>query len=344
MCAPAGAVAAPVAVRAVPPPALPTGGTVAVLAPASPGVDRSADIRAWLASRGFQARFYPSALVDSATASDYLAGSDAQRLDDLHAAFADPCVHAILCLRGGYGSARLLPRIDFDLLRRHAKPLVGFSDITALHLALARHGGFVTFHGPMPASGLLSQAQAFSADAMFTQLQGRQIEGSFLPHPPEPALQSLRCGVTQGYLIGGNLSVIASTLGTPWEIDTQDTILFIEDKGEAPYKIDRLLTQLQQAGKLQALRGVLIGHFSGLSGPDSSPAQKASAEARLQRLWQEKFLPLGVPVLAGWRSGHCNPNLTLPLGARVTLDADRACVRVDQALVADATSHQLAAG
>ena len=134
-------------------------------------------------------------------------------------------------------------------------------------------------------------------------------------------------------LVGGNLALIGSTLGTPWEIDTHDAILFIEDVGEPPYKIDRLLTQLRLAGKLGGVRGVLIGDFSDVSAAGASAEQVALDAARLQRLWQEFFLPLNVPVLAGWRSGHVDPNLTLPIGAVVTLDADRQGVRVEQALV-----------
>jgi len=242
-------------------------------------------------------------------------------------------VDAIICLRGGYGSARLLAGIDFALLRRHAKPFVGYSDITALHLALARHAGFVSFHGPMLTSDLLRNRQEPTEAALFAQLQGRQQAGSWLPQPPQFPLHSLRCGAAQGRLVGGNLALIGSTLGTPWEIDTHDAILFIEDVGEPPYKIDRLLTQLRLAGKLGGVRGVLIGDFSDVSAAGASAEQVALDAARLQRLWQEFFLPLNVPVLAGWRSGHVDPNLTLPIGAVVTLDADRQGVRVEQALV-----------
>ncbi|MGD9775096.1 S66 peptidase family protein [Diaphorobacter sp.] len=335
VCAPAMPGAPGVVSGLMPVPALRPGGTVAVLAPASPAAGRAQEVADWLAQRGFAARLYPSAYAGTGDPAqdDYLAASDAQRLQELHAAFADPGVHAIVCLRGGYGSARLLSQIDFALLRSHPKPFVGYSDITALHLALARHAGFVSFHGPMLTSDLLRNRQAPTEAALFAQLQGRQVAGSWLPHPPQFALHSLRCGAAQGRLVGGNLTLIGSTLGTPWEIDTQDAILFIEDVGEPPYKIDRLLTQLRLAGKLQGVRGVLIGDFSDVSAAGSSPAQVALDAARLQRLWQEFFVPLNVPVLAGWRSGHVDPNLTLPMGALVTLDADRQGVRVDQALV-----------
>ncbi len=332
-CAPAmpGASAPVQGLRPVP--ALPAGGTVAVLAPASPAAGRAQEVADWLSARGFVPRLYPSAYAGTGVQDDYLSASDAQRVQELHAAFADPQVDAIICLRGGYGSARLLSQIDFDLLRAHAKPFVGYSDITTLHLAIARKAGFVSFHGPMLTSDLLRNRQAPTEQALFDQLQGRQTPGSWLPQSTQFALHSLRCGSAQGRLAGGNLAMIGSTLGTPWEIDTQDAILFVEDVGEPPYKIDRLLTQLRLAGKLQGVRGVLIGDFSDVSGADSTPEQQAWDADRLQRLWQEFFVPLNVPVLSGWRSGHVDPNLTLPMGAIVTLDADRQGVRVEQALV-----------
>ena len=334
-CAPAmpGAPGRASGLQAVP--ALAAGGTVAVLAPASPAAGRAQEVAGWLGSRGFVPRLYPSAHAGTGDSAqdDYLSASDAQRVQELHAAFSDPSVHAIICLRGGYGSARLLSQIDFQLLRSHPKPFVGYSDITALHLALARHAGFVSFHGPMLTSDLLRNRQPPTEQALFDQLQGRQPAGSWLLHPPQFPLHSLRCGAARGRLMGGNLTLIGSTLGTPWEIDTQGAILFIEDVGEPPYKIDRLLTQLRLAGKLQGLRGVLIGDFSDVSAAGSSQEQQDRDAARLQRLWQEFFVPLGVPVMAGWRSGHVDPNLTLPIGALVTLDANRQGVRIDQQLV-----------
>ena len=332
-CAPAMPNAAWLVQGLQPVPSLPPGGSLAVLAPASPAAGRAQEVADWLSSRGFVPRLYPSAYAGTGIQDDYLAASDAQRLQELHSAFADPLIDAILCLRGGYGSARLLSQIDFELLRQHAKPFVGYSDITALHLAIARKAGFVSFHGPMLTSDLLRNRQAPTEQALFDQLQGRQNAGTWLPHPAQFPLQSLRCGSAQGRLIGGNLAMIGSTLGTPWEIDTQNAILFVEDVGEAPYKIDRLLTQLRLAGKLRGVRGVLIGDFSDVSAADSTPEQQAWDADRLQRLWQEFFVPLNVPVLAGWRSGHVDPNLTLPIGAIVTLDADRQGVRVEQTLV-----------
>jgi len=239
----------------------------------------------------------------------YLAGSDEARLKDLHEAFADTDIDAILCLRGGYGSPRLLDKIDFDLLRRNPKPFVGYSDITALHLAINRYAGFVSFHGPMLNADLLGDKQAPTEASFFNLLRGQARAGSLLPHPVAFPLTTIEPGIALGSLLGGNLSLIASTLGTPYEINTDGIILFIEDVNEPLYRIDRLLNHLRLAGKLENLRGVLVGDVAGVD------------FAALCALLKQTFEPLRIPVLAGWRSGHCDPNLTLPMGALVRLDA-----------------------
>ncbi|MGB7479069.1 MAG: LD-carboxypeptidase, partial [Burkholderiaceae bacterium] len=310
---------------AVPP--LKPGGTVAVIAPASPAPGKTEDAAAWLRARGFVPRLFPAS---SGPGGDYLAAADSQRLDDLHAAFADTAIDAIICLRGGYGSERLLDRIDYDLIGRHPKPFVGYSNITALLLALSRYAGFVTFHGPMLAPDLLVEKQAPTEDALWALLQGKQKAGSWLPHPPQFPLETIHAGVAQGRLVGGNLATIGATLGTPYEIDLEGAILFIEDVGETPQKIDRLLTQLRLAGKLAQARGILVGDFSEIDDPRAARKHDEADRGRLRQVWKELLEPLQIPVLAGWRSGHCDPNLTLPIGAIVRLDADRQRLRLEQ--------------
>lgn len=326
--APENSPVADASARAVP--ALKPGGTVAVIATASPAGAKAEQVAAWIKARGFVPRLLPSATIVS---DDYLAGADMLRLHDLHDAFADSTIDAILCLRGGYGSARLLDRIDFDLIGRHPKPFVGYSDVTALLLALARNAGFVTFHGPMLASDLLPGKRPPTESALFDMLQGRRSAGSQLPHPPEFPLDTLHGGVAHGRLLGGNLAIIGSLLGTPYEIDLNGAILLIEDVGETPQKIDRLLTQLRLAGKLAQARGILIGDFSEIDDPRAAVDRSAADRRRLQLVWRDLLEPLGVPILAGWRSGHCDPNLTLPIGAMVQLDADRQQLRLEQDVV-----------
>lgn len=300
------------------PVALPPNACFAIVAPAGPARLDARKASQWFTSRGYQCRLFPGV----SQAEGYLAGSDQQRLDDLHAAFADPDIDAILCMRGGYGSMRLLDRLDFELIRQHPKPLIGYSDITALHTALQRHAGFITFHGGMLNADLLGAKQEPTVSSLFEQLSDKVGEGDVLAHPGAFSLTCVIPGVASGRLLGGNLSVLCATLGTLGEIDCEGCILFIEDVNEPLYRVDRLLTQLRLAGKLDGIRGVLVGDFAGISVSAMTP------------LLEDIFGPLGVPVLAGWRSGHCDPNLCLPLGARVRLDSEGMRLTLEQALFA----------
>jgi muramoyltetrapeptide carboxypeptidase len=284
---------------------LQAGDCVGVIAPAGPATpERAALVEPLFARFGLRAKLYPSCHARHA-AHDFLAGNDALRLHDLHAAFADAGNAAVFCLRGGWGSARLLPRIDTALLRANAKPFVGYSDITALHALLVREG-LACFHGPMPASDLVLDGADDDARECFAALmqplpQGQVFAPALLPghwHVP---------GVASGPLVGGNLSIVASLLGTPWALPVQGAVLFLEDVSEALYRVDRLLVQLRNAGVLDAVSGVVLGSFT----EDDDPTA----------VLQEHLGPLGKPVLAGWPAGHGRPNRVLPLGARVSLDA-----------------------
>lgn len=300
------------------PPRLPDHGTIALIAPAGP-IELDAEAASgWFRERGYTLRIYPGV----ALAQGYLAGSDQARLQDLHDAFADPEVDAILCLRGGYGTPRLLDKIDFALLERHPKPFVGYSDITALHLAIARHARFVTFHGPLFKADLLTQKRAPTESSLWQALRGEIGAGDRLRHPPEWPLTTVVPGQAQGRLMGGNLAMISATLGTPYEIFGDGIVLFIEDVNEPLYRVDRFLTHLRLAGKLKGVQGVIVGDFAGI------------AVEQMTLLLLETFQAEGIPVLAGWRSGHCDPNLTLPLGVQVRLDATAQQVWLEQDVVA----------
>ena len=289
----------------VPVPALPSEGLIGVIAPAGPAALDTDKAVQWMRARGYSLKVFPGVYEKDG----YLAGSDEVRLNDLHAAFADREVDAIICLRGGYGTPRLLDRIDFQLLRDNAKPFVGYSDITALHLAISRYSGFVTFHGPLLNADLLGDKQKPTESSFFNMLRGQMKAGSVLAHPVAYPLTMIEPGIAHGRLLGGNLAMIAATMGTPYEMDAEGVILLIEDINEPLYRIDRLLTQLRLAGTLHKLRGVLVGDVAGVE------------MAALDRLLKQTFEPFKIPVLSGWRSGHCDPNLTLPMGALVRLDA-----------------------
>jgi len=294
------------------------GDLVGVVAPAGPSTpERMARVAPLFERYGLRARLYPGCHARHPQ-HDFLSGDDATRLDDLHAAFADPDVAAIFAARGGWGSARLLDRIDTALLRANPKPFVGFSDLTALHALLAREG-LVGIHAPMPASNLVIEGAEADADALFDVLMAPLPAGRRLA--PTRAAGAWRVpGRASGRLVGGNLSIVAALCGTPWAWPIDDTILFLEDVSEALYRVDRLLTQLRLAGVLAGARGFLLGSFT----EDADPAA----------VLREHLAGLGKPVLSGWPAGHAEPNRPLPLGVRVTLDASAGCLLLDEAVLA----------
>ena len=294
------------------------GDLVGVIAPAGPCAPERVALVVPLFERfGLRARLYPGCHARHPE-HDFLAGNDATRLADLHAAFADTDVAAVFALRGGWGSARLLDRIDTALLRAHPKPLIGFSDITALHALLARVG-LVGLHAPMPGSNLVLDGAEADTQALFELLMQPLPAG----HCFAPALAAdawRRPGQASGQLIGGNLSIVAALLGTPWAWPREGTILFLEDVSEALYRVDRLLTQLRLAGVLAGARGFVLGSFT----EDADPSA----------VLHEHLASLGKPVITGWPAGHATPNRTLPLGAQVTLDATAGTLTLDEDVLA----------
>ena len=293
------------------------GDLVAVIAPAGPSTrERAALVPPLFERFGLRARLYPSCHARHPM-HDFLAGDDATRLADLHAAFADADIAAVFCLRGGWGSARLLDRIDTALLRANPKPLIGFSDITALHAILVREGG-IGLHAPMPGSNLVLEGNDDDAQALFDLLMQPLPAGHcFAPALAPDAWRAP--GRASGRVVGGNLSIVASLLGTPWAWPSVGTILFLEDVSEALYRVDRLLTQLRHAGVLDGARGFLLGSFT----EDADPAA----------VLREHLGGLGKPLLAGWPAGHAIPNRALPLGALVTLDAGAGTLTLDETVL-----------
>ena len=276
------------------------GGTIGLAAPGFP-IDPaalSAGIAA-LEGAGYRVR----RRRDLTRARGFLAGTDAARAREFMALVRDPKVDAILCVRGGYGCQRMIGGLDPAVVRAAGKPLIGFSDVTSLLLWQRRRVGLVGFHGMMfdgkggPAAGDLASL-------------GRALAGE----PAAPLVgKGRRPGVARGRLVGGSLTLIAASLGTPWELATRDSILLLEEVGEKPYALDRLLTQLGAAGKLEGLRGVGLGHFTGCT---DRKREHPDADAVLM----ERLEPLGVPVVSSLPFGHGSPNLTWPVGVRAELD------------------------
>jgi len=251
----------------------------------------------------------------------YLGGTIRERVEDLHAMFADPEVKAVFCVRGGYGSAMLLDSLDYGLIRKNPKIFLGYSDITALHLAIHRLAGLVTFHGPVVLSGLSDWTLEHFRRALFeTKPLG------LLSNPPEPRpirprhpWRAVRPGQARGRLAGGNLTLISTTLGTPYEIQTEGRILFLEDVGEEPYSIDRMLTHLRLAGKFRGIRGLIWGECSACRPREFQPGFESTFSTG--EVVQNILGSLDVPVLAGLVIGHTDDQLTLPLGVEAELDA-----------------------
>jgi muramoyltetrapeptide carboxypeptidase len=249
----------------------------------------------------------------------YLAGTEAERLADFHAMFADPGVAAVFCVGGGYGTERLLDRIDYELVRKNPKILLGYSDITGLHLALGKKSRLVTFHGPVALSSLPEWTLAGLRKALFSAEPIGPVENppekdSLSPEFPRHTVSP---GRARGRTVGGNLTLVSTTMGTPYEIDTKGKILLLEDTGEAPYRIDRMLVQLKLAGKLADAAGIVWGTCT-----DCEPSNSSfEINLSMSELLDDLLGDLGKPVLAGLVFGHTKEKATIPLGVEAELDA-----------------------
>lgn len=292
-------------------PRLAPGARVALVSPAGPlrgdgDLQRAA---ANAASLGWESVAMPNALGRAG----YLAGRDDDRLADLHAAFADPRIDAIWCVRGGYGTMRLLHALDLDLVAKRPKPLLGYSDVTALHAAVAGRAGVTSFHAPVARAALPPLA-----------LRSLRLATSGEGDPCGLAAEArvLRPGTAEGRLAGGNLALVAALCGTPWMPDLDDAILVLEDVHEAVYRIDRMLRQLLLSGRCASVRGVVFGQFTDL--PEEPPEDTRP----LDEVLGEFADALGVPCIAGAPVGHVDEQWTIEIGADAALDADARTLRV----------------
>ena len=311
-------------------PALHKGDTIGIVAPAS-SMDQVSATRAMenLTRQGYKVRLSNGYLQ----ARGYLAGSDKARAAEFNAFFADPAIKAILCLRGGYGSPRILDRLDYEMIRKNPKILIGYSDITALLNGIHSKTGLVVFHGPM--------AKEFSLGKGLTPYTQKYFWPAFTPSSKLFAdwggtgprgrthLKTIRRGQAEGVLVGGNLSVLVSTIGTPYEPRSENCILFLEDVSEKPFRIDRMLNQLRLSGKLGQYKGVLLGSFTGCL-----PLRQAGRIGLLD-VFDHYFANLGVPVLSGYAAGHQPDQAILPFGIRVHLDATEKILSFIEAPVAE---------
>lgn len=285
------------------------GDKAALIAPASPASEDSLnDAVASLKFLGLVPEIYPSCHMKYG----YLAGSDEDRATDINKAFADDSIKAVFCLRGGYGTPRLLNLLDYDMIACHPKVFCGYSDITALHTVFNKKCGFVTFHSPMPSAGY-HKMDYISLDSIASAIFGKPCDIS-LQNPYGQKIEKICGGTASGILTGGNLSLLLSTLGSPHAVDTTGKILFIEEVDEELYKVDRALTALSNAGLFSHASGVILGSFSGCKRTNST-----EDSLTLTQIFTDVLGSLCIPVISGFCAGHKYPNLTLPLGAEITL-------------------------
>jgi muramoyltetrapeptide carboxypeptidase len=259
----------------------------------------------------------------------YFAGRDRDRADDINRMFADDRIAGIICYTGGWGSPRVLPLLDYDLIARKPKVIIGYSDITALLNAIHKRTGLVTFHGPVAASAL----EPYSLENFRRVVMKAEPAGLLEPPPKKPAeivdranrVIKLAPGKASGRLIGGNLTMIASLMGTQFAPDTTGAIVFLEDVREELYRIDRMLTQLAMAGMFNKIAGFVFGRCSqcDVKGPTFS----------LEEILRDRFGNAPFPAISGLSFGHIEQKLTLPVGAMATLDADAGTLRIDEAAV-----------
>lgn len=312
------------------PPRLAHGSRVALVAPAGPLLERDDLTRADALCRalGYEPVLGPHARHRQG----YLAGTDEERLGDLNAALRDASVDAIWCIRGGYGTTRILDRIDFEALARRPRPLIGFSDITTILNAAVSRAGVVAFHGPVARAPMA----AFSRRHFERVLACAEPAGRLgrLPAPPDVLIPrqdrivTLSSGVAEGPLAGGNLTLLQCLIGTPYFPELDGAILFLEDVGEDLYRVDRMLAHLRMVGALDRLAGVLVGRFTDLE------RNMADGALGFDEVLETYFGRLGIPAGFGFPVGHIDDQWTLPLGVRARFDADAGELELLEAAVA----------
>lgn len=297
------------------------GDTIGIVAPASP-VDEGEVMKAakGLVEMGFNIKLGHSCFEKY---GGYLAGTPKLRASDIHAMFSDQDIDAIICLRGGYGSPQILDLLDYQLIAANPKLFVGYSDITALHIAFNQKAGLATIHGPMATR--IASLDAFTKAYLFRALMVDEPLG----HIANPKCEPIHClvgGRAKGKIVGGNLSLISATLGTPYEIDTRGKILFLEDVGEESYAIDRMLTQLALAGKFNDAVGIVLGTWK------DCQSKVRLDSFTVEDLFEHIIAPFRKPTIYHVQFGHGKYNMTLPLGVEASLDATNGTLLIEESV------------
>jgi muramoyltetrapeptide carboxypeptidase len=253
----------------------------------------------------------------------YLSGSDEMRAEDINRMFEDRSIDAVFCLRGGYGTPRILDRLEYDTIKQNPKIFIGYSDITAIHIALNQKCDLITFHGPMAASDMLEGFDEFSRKSYLDAITSIKPLGK-IDNPIGFDIISMVPGKAKGRIVGGNLSLVASTIGTPYEIDTKGKILFLEDIDEFTYSVDRMLTQLRLSGKFKDCVGIVLGNFT------NCLPQYENFDHTLLEVFQDIIVQAKKPTIHNFMAGHCTPKITIPLGVEALLDADSCTLTITE--------------
>lgn len=300
------------------PKALKKNSTIALIAPAGPiSESQLASAQENLAEMGFKSTFTEKILEKKG----YLAGSDEIRINDLHEAFNNENADAILCIRGGYGCSRIIDQIDYELIKKHPKIFIGYSDITALLNAIWQKTGLITFHGVVGTSAFTPYTRQQFENIVTNQSSKYQINTK---QPDD--LNIIHEGKCNGQLVGGNLSIIISLIGTPYEINFENKILFIEEVNEAPYKIDRMLTQLLLNGNIKNAAGIILGKFNGC---DIDHAEiTVNNSLSLNEIFDNRLKKLSIPVLSGFSFGHVMDQALFPIGIKAGFDTADAKIQI----------------
>lgn len=296
---------------------LEAGDMVGIISPASPPSDPETIAKAAdkISQLGFKTRIG----INAHKRLGYLAGNDSERASDIMTMFLDPSIKAIMCLRGGYGCSRILDLLDYEAIRSNPKPIIGFSDITSLQNAILSKSGLVSFHGPNLDSGFIQNNHSSICIQNALKIMSHACSaGELIPSNAKQNLKVIAPGQASGLLIGGNLTVFTSVIGTPYQPPLENSILFLEDVQEKPYRIDRMLTFLAHAKVLDKISGVLLGEFTQCDIPDTR--KKAQGEFDLAGVFKDRLGNLDIPVLSGLPLGHSHQSITLPLGAKCRFD------------------------
>lgn len=287
------------------------GDTIGIVAPAGPASkERVEKGIGKLLDKGFQVVIGENCY----SKYGYLSAKDEFRAAEFNHMFKDKKIDGILCLKGGYGSPRILNLLDYELIQKNPKPFIGYSDITALHIALNQRSHLVTFHGPMPASDMAKDFSDFSMSSLLNAVGYEKFNPIIKNATRE--IRTINSGIAEGQIIGGNLTLLTNSIGTPYEVDTKGKILFIEEIEESTYKIDMMFNKLILANKFKDSVGILLGDFK-----NCEPEREG--EFTVEQLIDDLIKPQNKPTISNLQAGHCEPVITLPFGVNVRLNATK---------------------